>query len=51
MMTMSTGDDNDGDGAMGDEVDDDGDDENFGDGRRRQRWQRHYGRRHDGIQR
>ena len=42
--TMATGDndednDDDGDGATGDKVDDDGNDDNYGDRRRRQQWQ------------
>ncbi len=39
--------DGDGDGATGNEVDDDGDDNDYGNGRR-QRWQRRDGRHVDG---
>ena len=51
--TMATGDDkddnDDGDGAAGDKVDNDGNNENYGDGPQRQLWQRSDGQRRNRI--
>jgi hypothetical protein len=42
-------DDDDGNGAMGDKVHDDGDNNDCGDGQRRRQWRWRDGQRHDGI--
>ena len=47
--TMATGDDEDGNGAMGNKVDDDGNNNDYGNGQRQQRWQWRDGQQHDGI--
>ena len=47
MTTDDNNDNKDGNGATGDKVDNDGDNDDFGDGRRQQLRD---GRRHDGIQ-
>ena len=51
MTTMAMGYNDDGTGTTGDEVDDDGDYDDYGDGRRRRLCRRRDGRRRDGIPR